>query len=81
MVSASFTEFGKYWTGKQALPQEVADKISVFVKEMHAKNKKVRLWGTPNTKFGFETLKALKVDVIGTDDLPLLRNFIDSSKE
>ncbi len=81
MVSASFTEFGKYWTGKQALPKEVADKISVFVKEMHAKNKKVRLWGTPNTKFGFETLKALKVDVIGTDDLPLLRNFIDSSKE
>jgi alkaline phosphatase len=81
MVSASFTEFGKYWTGKQALPQEVADKISVFVKEMHAKNKKVRLWGTPNTKFGFETLKALKVDVIGTDDLPLLRNFINSSKE
>jgi alkaline phosphatase len=81
MVSASFTEFGKYWTGKQALPQEVADKISVFVKEMHAKNKKVRLWGTPNTKFGFETLKALKVDVIGTDDLPLLRNFIDISKE
>ena len=81
IVSASFTEFGKYWTGKQALPQEVADKISVFVKEMHAKNKKVRLWGTPNTKFGFETLKALKVDVIGTDDLPLLRNFIDSSKE
>ena len=81
MVSASFTEFGKYWTGKQALPQEVADKISVFVKEMHAKNKKVRLWGTPNTKFGFETLKALKVDVIGTDDLPLLRNFIDISQE
>jgi alkaline phosphatase len=81
MVSASFTEFGKYWTGKQALPQEVADKISVFVKEMHAKNKKVRLWGTPNTTLGFKTLKALKVDVIGTDDLPLLRNFIDSSKE
>ncbi len=81
MVSASFTDFGKYWAGKEPLPQEVADKISIFVNEMHAKNKKVRLWGTPNTKLGFETLKALKVDVIGTDDLPLLRNFIDSSKK
>jgi hypothetical protein len=80
MVSASFTDFGKYWAGKEALPQEVAEKISVFVNEMHAKNKKVRLWGTPNTTLGFETLKALQVDVIGADDLPLLRNFIDSSK-
>lgn len=80
MVSASFTDFGKYWAGKEAISQEVADKISMFVNEMHAKNKKVRLWGTPNTTLGFETLKALQVDVIGTDDLPLLRNFIDSSK-
>ncbi|MER0440222.1 glycerophosphodiester phosphodiesterase family protein [Emticicia sp. W12TSBA100-4] len=80
IVSASFTDFGKYWAGKEALSQDTADKISVFVNEMHAKNKKVRLWGTPNTKLGFETLKALQVDVIGTDDLPLLRNFIDSSK-
>jgi len=51
------------------------------VKEMHAKNKKVRLWGTPNTVICYETLIALQVDVIGTDDLPLLRNFIKSSKK
>ena len=80
IVSASITDFGKYWAGKESLPQEVSEKISVFVNEMHAKNKKVRLWGTPNTKIGFETLKALKIDFIGTDDLPLLRNFIDSLK-
>ena len=81
IVSASFTDFGKYWAGKEPLSQEVTEKISVFVNEMHAKNKKVRLWGTPNTTLGFETLKALQVDVIGADDLPLLRNFIDSSKK
>ena len=80
IVSASFTDFGKYWAGKEPLSQEVAEKISVFVNEMHAKNKKVRLWGTPNTTLGYETLKALQVDVIGTDDLPLLRNYIDSLK-
>jgi alkaline phosphatase len=81
MVSASATDFGKYWAGKEPLSQEVAEKISVFVNEMHAKNKKVRLWGTPNTTLGFKTLKALQVDVLGTDDLPLLRNFIDSLKK
>lgn len=80
MVSASFADFGKYWAGKEDLPQDVADKISVFVGEMHAKNKKVRLWGTPNTTLGFETLKALQVDVIGTDDLPLLRAFMEGKR-
>jgi len=80
IVSASFTDFGKYWSGKEPLSQEVTEKISVFVNEMHSKNKKVRLWGTPNTTLGYETLKALQVDVIGTDDLPLLRNYIDSLK-
>lgn len=80
LVSASFLDFGKYWTGKAPLSDEVADKISVFVKEMHTKNKKVRIWGTPNTTLGFETLRNLKVDIIGTDDLPLLRNFIDNQK-
>jgi len=80
IVSASFTDFGKYWSGKEPLSQEVTEKISVFVNEMHSKNKKVRLWGTPNTTLGYETLKALQVDVIGTDDLHLLRNYIDSLK-
>lgn len=81
MVSASFTDFGKYWAGEEAISKETAEKIMVFVNEMHAKNKKVRLWGTPNTTQGFATLKWLRVDVIGTDDLVLLRNFIDSSKK
>lgn len=80
MVSASFTDFGKYWAGKEALSKEIGDKISAFVNEMHAKNKKVRLWGTPNTTVGFATLKGLKVDVIGTDDLILLRQFMDNAK-
>ena len=80
MVSASFTDFGKYWAGKEALSKETSDKISAFVNEMHAKNKKVRLWGTPNTTVGFATLKGLKVDVIGTDDLLLLRQFMDNAK-
>ncbi len=80
MVSASFTDFGKYWAGKEALSKEIGDKISAFVSEMHAKNKKVRLWGTPNTTIGFATLKALRVDVIGTDDLPMLRQFMDNAK-
>ncbi|UTA67198.1 MULTISPECIES: alkaline phosphatase [Emticicia] len=76
MVSASFTDFGKYWPGKQEMPEETYQKISEFVMFNHARGKRVRLWGTANTLLTFETLKKLGVDFIGTDDLQLLNNFV-----
>ena len=75
LVSASFMDFGKYWTGKTPLSGEVFQKINTFVEANHAKGKKVRVWATPNTTLGFETLKKLEVDFIGTDDLELLAKF------
>ena len=75
LVSASFMDFGKYWSGKTPLSDEIFQKINTFVEANHAKGKKVRIWATPNTTLGFETLKKLKVDFIGTDDLELLAKF------
>jgi glycerophosphoryl diester phosphodiesterase len=75
-VSASFLDFGKFWMGKTQIPDETSQKIDLFVKEMHSKGKMVRLWATPNTILGYETLQKLKVDIIGTDDLELLSNFL-----
>ena len=75
LVSASFLDFGKYWAGKESISDEVFQKISTFVEKIHKKDKKVRIWGTPNTMLGFETLQKLKVDIIGTDDLELLAKF------
>lgn len=77
MVSASFLDFGKYWPGKQEMPEETYQNIRAFVMANHAKGKRVRIWGTPNTTLAFETLKKLEVDFIGTDDLDLLKKFID----
>lgn len=75
LVSASFLDFGKYWAGKTPMSEDVFQKISSFVESNHAKGKKVRIWATPNSTLGFETLKKLKVDIIGTDDLELLAKF------
>jgi hypothetical protein len=72
MMSVSFLEFGQFWAGKEPLSQSTFDKIKQFVTETHQKQKPVRLWATPNTILGFETLKNLNVDFIGTDDLTLL---------
>ena len=59
------------------MPDKTFRKIDLFVKEMHDKGKKVRLWATPNTILGFETLMKLNVDIVGTDDLELLANFLN----
>ena len=76
MVSASFTDFGKYWPGKQEMPEETYQKISEFVNFNHSRGKRVRIWGTANTILTFQTLKKLDVDFIGTDDLDLLKKFV-----
>jgi glycerophosphoryl diester phosphodiesterase len=80
-VSASFLDFGKFWMGKTPMPDETFQKIDLFVKDMHGKGKFVRLWATPNTVLGFETLQKLQVDIIGTDDLELLSNFLKISSK
>ncbi len=80
-VSASFLDFGKYWAGKNPISNETFQKIDLFVQEMHIKGKMVRLWGTPNTILGFETLQKLNVDIIGTDDLELLSNYLKISSK
>ncbi|WP_337042400.1 hypothetical protein [Emticicia sp. 17c] len=77
LVSASFMDFGKYWNGKEELPEETYQNIRAFVMSNHAKGKRVRLWGTPNTTLAFATLKKLDVDFIGTDELELLKKFIE----
>ena len=72
LVSASFTEFGKYWPGKEALSPEIRQKLVDFVREAHARGQKTRVWGTPNTDLGYRTLREIGLDYIGSDELPKL---------
>ncbi len=80
-VSSSFLDFGKYWMGKTPTQDETFKKIELFVQEMHSKGKIVRLWATPNAVLGYETLQKLKVDIIGTDDLMLLSDYLKTTKQ
>ncbi|WP_373513139.1 alkaline phosphatase [Persicitalea sp.] len=76
LVSSSMLSFGKYWDGKQPLNPEIRQRIATFVELQHAQKKLVRLWATPNTDLGYQTLKELGVDYIGTDDLAGLAAFL-----
>lgn len=76
LVSSSMLSFGKYWDGKQPLDQEIRGRIETFVQLQHAQKKLVRLWATPDTALGYQTLKELGVDYIGTDNLAELATFL-----
>ncbi len=76
LVSSSILSFGKYWNGQQPLNQEMRSRIKTFVELQHAQKRLVRLWATPNTDLGYQTLKELGVDYIGTDDLAGLGAFL-----
>lgn len=76
LVSSNIMDFGPYWNGKLPLAESVRQKISTFIALQHAQKKLVRLWATPNTALGYQTLKELGVDYIGTDNLEELASFL-----
>ncbi len=76
LVSASMLSFGKYWDGQMPLDQEIRERLVTFIALQHAQKKLVRLWATPNNATGYQTLKGLGVDYIGSDDLMGLAAFL-----
>lgn len=60
------------WDSKASLNEEKIKILRDFANKNHAKQKKVRLWGTPNSIEAYKTLNELGFDYIGTDDLELL---------
>lgn len=75
LVSESFMKFG-FWDGQTPMKSELKQKIQTFIDQVHADGKKIRLWATPDTLMGYQTLLALGVDYIGTDHLSALADFL-----
>lgn len=66
------------WRGNGDIPTVEEDKLRAFVNMAHKFGKKVRLWASPeNDKVWNELLKC-KVDLINTDKLVVLKNFLIS---
>lgn len=74
MVSQSFGKNAKL--GQNDIPQETFDKMKTVVDAVHAHNKKVRFWATPDSKAVWETLAKMGVDFINTDTPTALRAFL-----
>jgi alkaline phosphatase len=71
--------FGKYmhWNGKGVLNNEEIARIKGGIDSVHNAGKKIRFWETPDTKSSWLALIRLGVDVIGTDKIEELGDFLD----
>lgn len=72
--------FGKYmeWNGKGVLNKDEIGRIKGAIDSVHHLGKKIRFWETPDTKSSWLALVRLGVDVIGTDKVEELGDFLNS---
>ncbi|MEX2230864.1 MAG: phosphatidylinositol-specific phospholipase C/glycerophosphodiester phosphodiesterase family protein [Cyclobacteriaceae bacterium] len=79
MISTSFSQHSK-WNGKDKIPDDELKKIGKLMEEVHAKGKQIRFWATPDFDIAWKELMRLKMDVIVTDDVVGLTEFLKLQK-
>ncbi len=65
------------WDGKTALTDQAMEKIKAGIDSVHQAGKMIRFWESPDTQNSWLTLMRLGVDVIGTDDIDGLAEFLN----
>jgi alkaline phosphatase len=75
LISTSFTAHSS-WNGKGALPTSDRLKIEKLVEEVHEKKKPIRFWGAPDFENAWVELRSRGVDVINTDRVAELSDFL-----
>jgi len=58
------------------MPPEVAAKLNVLVDAARARGQRIRFWNTPDTPAAWSALRGAGVDLINTDRLTELRDFL-----
>lgn len=64
------------WRGDGVMPADQQAKLKKLVDRVHAKGRKLRLWGAPDNPAVWQALLGAGVDIINTDNLPGLRAFL-----
>jgi hypothetical protein len=68
------------WNGKGTPPQEELERVIKLAAKAHAENKKLRLWGIPDTEGTWSVLLDAGVDLINTDRLQELNQFLTNKR-
>jgi len=64
------------WDGRGKMPAQERAKLREMVELVHRGNRRLRLWATPETEACWEELHAAGIDLIGTDELQRLAEFL-----
>jgi hypothetical protein len=68
------------WRGRDAMPKDEVEKLNKLVAKSHAQHRRLRFWGAPDNAATWEQLAASGVDLINTDKLQELAEFLATRK-
>ena len=68
------------WRGVGEIPLSERDKLTAIIERAHSKKRRVRFWSTPDNVNVWAVLKEAGVDLINTDDLKGLSDFLRKNK-
>lgn len=77
MASCKYSKLMK-WDGRGNISALEKNRLCQFVAMAHKMGEKVRLWASPEKKAVWDELLTCGVDLINTDRLPTLRNYLES---
>lgn len=75
VISQAFYKYSD-WDGIGKIPDLDKKNIEALVSATHKEGKMLRLWANPDTPGGWAAFRQLGVDIINTDNLEDLRNFL-----
>jgi alkaline phosphatase len=75
LVSANFNGYSS-WKGKREMDPRDRARLAEAILTVHLLGKPVRFWASPDTRNAWEQLAALGVDVINTDDVKRVVEFL-----
>lgn len=75
LVSLSFERYSK-WNGEGNLPDNDQIVLTHVIDSVHQAGKKIRFWAAPDNENSWRTQMKLDVDLIGTDKIQQLSQFL-----
>lgn len=79
LVSMSFSRISG-WKGRDALKRKDRKALRNIIDSVHAAGKPIRFWGAPDTKTSWKWQMKLRADLIGTDKIDELANYLKNEK-
>ncbi len=79
LVSLSFERYSS-WNGRGTLPEKDRNLLIHVIDSVHRAGKKIRFWAAPDTENSWKTQMDLGVNLIGTDMIAELSDYLNKNK-